>query len=415
MATPPHRHDDPLAWMLDPIPAASFFDTHWETKPLVIPRAAPAHFGALLTMSEVDRVLTTEPVAHPDVFLVDASRDINADQYTYPSGMINVVRLFQHFANGATIILNQLERHVAPLQSFVRALERTFSTRFQANVYLTPKSAQGFKTHYDSHDVFILQIHGSKRWVLYDTPIRLPMHGQSYERSRPPAGEPTLDFVLHPGDTVYIPRGTMHDARTDQNCDSLHVTVGVMQASWTEVLIEAVAQAALDDPEFRRGLPIGFAGRDFDRTAARRTFQKLLRRFASRADFDAALDHFADDHVATRHSLLDGQLDQVRALDQLSPETIVGVRPNLIYRARETDTHIVVACYGHDVRLPIHAAPAVRFALENERYAVADLPGDLDDPGKVVLVRRFILEGLVRRLPTSAAAAAEARPTSRRR
>jgi ribosomal protein L16 Arg81 hydroxylase len=199
--------------MLDPISPASFFDTYWETKPLLIPRAAPTHFDALLSMSEVDRVLTTEPVAHPDVQIVDASRDISADQYTFPSGTINVVRLFQHFANGATIILNQLERHVSPLQTFLRALERTFSTRFQANVYLTPKNAQGFKTHYDSHDVFILQIHGSKRWVLYDTPIRLPMHGQSFERSRTPAGEPTLDFVLHPGDTIYIPRGTMHDSR----------------------------------------------------------------------------------------------------------------------------------------------------------------------------------------------------------
>ena len=46
------------------------------------------------------------------------------------------------------------------------------------NVYLTPPSSQGFTAHYDAHDVFILQIAGSKHWRLYDAPLRLPMESQ---------------------------------------------------------------------------------------------------------------------------------------------------------------------------------------------------------------------------------------------
>jgi hypothetical protein len=45
--------------------------------------------------------------------------------------------------------------------------------------------------------------------------------------------------------------------------------------------------------------------------------------------------------------------------------------------------------------MPIHAADALAYALEHERFAVKDLPGDLDDEGKLVLVERLIRDGLV--------------------
>lgn len=38
---------------------------------------------------------------------------------------------------------------------------------------------------------------------------------------------------------------------------------------------------------------------------------------------------------------------------------------------------------------------AVRFALSKPRFAVRELPGDLDGEGKLALVRRLIREGLV--------------------
>ena len=43
----------------------------------------------------------------------------------------------------------------------------------------------GFKAHFDTHDVFVLQIEGCKRWTLYDTPIELPLRGQEYKSSTP--------------------------------------------------------------------------------------------------------------------------------------------------------------------------------------------------------------------------------------
>ena len=54
-----------------------------------------------------------------------------------------------------------------------------------------------------------------------------------------------------------------------------------------------------------------------------------------------------------------------------------------------------LTAYGGRISLPVHAAEPLEFALTNDEYRIGDLPGDLDDPGKLVLIRRLVREGLV--------------------
>jgi hypothetical protein len=121
-----------------------------------------------------------------------------------------------------------------------------------------------------------------------------------------------------------------------------------------------------------------------------------MRTLGERADVDAALDHFADDLVSTRHALLDGQMAQVLRLSTLTAKDRAGARPNLVYRWRMHEDQYVVSCYGSEMRLPEHAAEPARFALENADFVIEDLPGDLDDAGKLVLIKRLVREGMVR-------------------
>ena len=50
-------------------------------------------------------------------------------------------------------------------------LGSAFSSWSRPNVYLTPLDAHGFAPHCDTHDVFVLQITGTKRWSSYDTKV----------------------------------------------------------------------------------------------------------------------------------------------------------------------------------------------------------------------------------------------------
>ena len=166
-------------WLIDPIVPTTFFTEFYERKPLLIQRQQPSKFEALLTIEAIDRYLATTTPCRPDVFLVDAARELKPEDYAFPEPprRIDLPRAYQLFATGATISLSQLHERLPPLADLCRAVEKTFSSHFQTNIYLSPPHAQGFKTHFDSHDVFVLQVSGSKLWTLYDTGVVLPLAG----------------------------------------------------------------------------------------------------------------------------------------------------------------------------------------------------------------------------------------------
>ncbi len=383
-----------LQRLIEPVSPHTFFAEYWEQKPLLVKREPRDFYGSLLTLADIDRVITTYGLFHPDISVTNKARPVQVEEYTYPTGLIDVARLYQQFADGGTIILPQLHGRLPALAALCRSMEREMSIRFQTNIYFTPSNAQGFNAHYDNHDVFVLQIHGVKRWAIYDTPVQLPFRGQQFNPEVTKPGNVTMEFELHPGDVVYIPRGVMHDANTGDG-ESLHITLGVMNTSWTDLLLESLAMVGLRDPAFRRSLPVGFANQDFDREKARATFRELLSRVAELADVDAAIDHFADDLISTRNALLPGQLQQVQRLAGLTVDARVGVRPSLIYKIVDRAEGISLVCYGSAVNFPIQAAEAVRFAASHDDFRIADLPGGLDDAGKLVLVRRLVREGVL--------------------
>lgn len=384
-----------IARLIAPTTVETFFGEYWEKKALVIRRGQTEAYRSLVTLEDIDRVITTFHLSHPDVVLANATRPVTLDDYTFEGGTIDIVRLYQQFAAGCTIIMNQLHRFVPPLGDLVRRIEHEISSRMQTNIYLTPREAQGLRVHYDSHDVFVLQVHGTKHWKLYQTQVPLPFRGQQFGDFPAEPGEVAQEFELEPGDMLYMPRGLMHAASTTSE-SSMHITMGVLHTTWVELLIEALARFASGDEALRKGLPPGYARADFDRAAAEKTFYEMFARAAKGVEFDGAFELFVDDIATTRAPLLQGQLQQVMRLGEITPDSIAGARPTLLYRVTQDEDSLTISSAGRDVRLPAHAADAAMTALGTPRFVVKDLPGDLDDAGKVVLVRRLVREGFVR-------------------
>ncbi len=382
-----------LEWLISPIGRDAFFNEYWEKRPLVVRRGQPDYFGSLLSLDEIDRVLTTQDLRYPNVTLKNAARNVTARDYTARGDALDVARVYQLFEEGSTITLAFLDSVVPALAAFCRSLEREFSFPFQTNIYLTPPRAQGARFHYDTHDVFVLQVVNSKKWTLYGTPVESPLSSQEFDASLHPRGEPTLEFGLEPGDVAYVPRGLVHDAQSGKEL-SLHITAGVLARTWSDLLLEYVADACLNDAAFRKSLPAGFARPDFDRAQARPTFQCLLRKLSERPDLDPVFDGFVDDFISSCPPLLRGQMAQMSGLDRVTMDSVVGARPNLIYYLRAEDGLLCLECYGRSIKFPARAGEALRFALGKSQFAIRDLPG-LDDTGKMTLARRLIREGLL--------------------
>ena len=386
-----------LEALIDPVSKEDFFGSYFERDRLLVRRNRPDYFGELLSLDDCDRILTTIQSKRGEVSVVNAANKITSSDYVADDGRIRVDQVLRLHEAGGTIILNHLHRRHPPLAALCAALEPDFSAPFQTNVYLTPARAQGFHPHFDTHDVFVLQISGSKLWQLYETPVELPLkaHGEHARQDNP--GPVREEFELRAGDTLYIPRGLVHDAKsTDET--SIHVTVGVLSWTWFDFLLEAVEELGASDPQVRAALPPGFARPEYDGNRVRRIFAEIARRLATDVDAEEIRKRFVERLIDRRPLFLRHQMRALSELDGIGLDSAVGCRPFLAYLIDEDETTVTLRFHRHEIAMPSHAGPALRHALGTPRFQVRDLPGDLDDAGKLVLVRRLIREGLLQPL-----------------
>lgn len=390
-----------LGRLISPVTVEEFLASYFECKPLFVDRNDPDYFKDLLTLSDVDTVLT---VLHPrsgQIDLVNASAEqpIKKSEYMTPTGFADAARVAELFAAGATVVFPQLHFSLPKLAELCAGLEAEFTHPFQTNVYLTPPGSQGFGTHYDTHDVFVVQVAGCKKWDIYGTPLELPLHTQSFVPSTVDPGPVTRSIAIEPGDVLYIPRGVMHQARSARE-SCLHITVGVLTYTWADLMMDALTAVCLDDPAFRRSLPAGFARVDFDRTEARAHFGELLKRLKDKADIDNLLDGFADHFIGMREVPLPGQLEAMDPARKLTRRDSFAPRPNLIYRLRQgpEPEQITLRARGIEMTLPSTMEDALRFALEQPRYRADDLPVSLSPGDKLTLAARLLREGLIERV-----------------
>jgi hypothetical protein len=361
----------------------------FEQQPLYVARAEPGRFDDLLSLDDVERMLCSGGLRHPAFRLVKAGAHIGLGDYTTDvpwrpvpfTGTIDVPRAISAFAAGATVVLQALHQTHPPLATFCRLLEGELGQPVQTNAYFTPRGSQGLPVHHDTHDVFCLQVAGRKRWLVYEPALELPLRDQRYRPELGEPGEPMLDLVLEPGDTLYMPRGWLHQALTSDE-DSLHLTVGVNVYTWLDALLAALDDCA-DDLEVRRSVPDdGVPSPD------------LLAVLEARLRPDDVTRRRRSKLVRTRRPVLDDALSELRAADALTTETMLERRPTVLWELENGS----LVFEGKRIRVPEHAVPELEAVARSEGpFRVAELPGQLDDESRLVLLRRLIREGFVRR------------------
>ncbi|MBL4539134.1 MAG: hypothetical protein JKP96_10730, partial [Oceanicaulis sp.] len=216
-----------LAELIAPHTAEAFFETVFETRALHAPGSAPDRFTPLISLAAIDAMLAEGLFREGDLSMARAEPRLPDGAWLREDGLVDRGEVARFYQQGATLILPQLQARHRPLADLCRQLEADFSCPVQTNIYLTPPNAQGFQTHYDNHDVLVLQVEGRKRWRLYDAPVGTPYRGERFTPGRFAQTEPREELVLEPGDVLYVPRGLMHDAVNEGDDQaSLHITTG---------------------------------------------------------------------------------------------------------------------------------------------------------------------------------------------
>jgi bifunctional lysine-specific demethylase and histidyl-hydroxylase NO66 len=296
----------------------------------------------------------------------------------------NVPRVLEEWQAGATIVLQALHVNWHPLAVFCRLLEEALGHTVQANSYYTPRGSQGFAVHHDTHDVLVLQVAGEKRWLLYDPLFELPLKHQRYSKALGEHGEPTDEFVLRAGDTLYLPRGWLHQAETSET-DSLHLTIGINAYTWLDAAKAALATTE-QELAFRHSVDGG--GEEADRLA------ELL---GAELDPELVAKRRRRKFVQTRRPIRADGLSQLRALERLDTETELERRETVIADLEEDAEGWTLAFEGRELRFPSYAGPELEACYQADvPFRLTELPGDLDAEGRLVLARRLVREGFLR-------------------
>jgi len=221
--------------------------------------ADPARHAGLLSIADLDAFLATDAARAPRVSMADSGREGSAavppEAYLRDDDRVDLPGLFSAFDKGATLVVSQFQELHPPLMHFCRGLEQVFLHGVQANIYLTPPGAQGFRTHYDTHDVLVLQVVGEKKWRLFPgQPVPRPTRRTPWPGNLAPEGEATT-LTLKPGETLYVPRGVLHDAAAQDDAASLHITIGLMDPSFATVLRLALDLLEETEPALRESFP----------------------------------------------------------------------------------------------------------------------------------------------------------------
>ncbi|HEV3021176.1 MAG TPA: cupin domain-containing protein [Pirellulales bacterium] len=247
-----------LERLLSPHMPDEFFRDIWEKRPLAVARGDERHYDGLLSMSDVDKVIAFSGPKFTDAAAFRAQaqspptfvRGVLDDQGSYSSQPDpGIAELRQVFDAGKSLVIMAVQRRWQPVAELTRNLEAVFHCPVHANMYLTPPDSQGFAAHFDTHEVFVLQLEGVKYWRLFRAAEDLPLVSDDAGRPRQPLGT-FEECCLAPGDLLYIPRGHVHEAFTSQ-VPSLHLTVGINVYRWADVLHHALAVAGRCDVRFR--------------------------------------------------------------------------------------------------------------------------------------------------------------------
>jgi len=179
----------------------AFLRDYWQRRPLLVRGALPAHRGVIATRA---------------LFALAARDDVESrliegrrGRWRVTPGPITAARLARAGARGWTLLVNGVDHHAAAAEHLLRRFAFLSEARLDDVMVSYAAPGGGVGPHFDSYDVFLIQGAGSRIWRLSSkkafecepqAPLRLIRDFV-----------PDEEYLLEPGDLLYLPPGWGHD------------------------------------------------------------------------------------------------------------------------------------------------------------------------------------------------------------
>jgi Cupin superfamily protein len=387
-----------FADLLAPVRPETFFAQNWEKEPLHIRRSEGGFYENLLTNRDVESVISSGGLRYPAIQLARDGGFFPAEAFTRDirsggdvfAGVPNLDRIRAEYRSGATISLPAFHRAWRPLGALAASVEEEFDHAVHANVYITPGNTAGFSPHYDTHEVFVLQIAGNKCWRIDNPSLPLPHRSQPFDPRSHESSAPLLEADLTPGDLLYLPRGFVHTTVTSDSF-SVHVTLGITVYTWVELLADWL-QSSKNILSLRRALPPGFAGREDIRRYLKDQLPRIITELQRVTDYDGLLAGFSQRVRSARAGMRAGFDADVTVI---GPRTRLKTLDPKCYVAAEEDGKVVLKFHGKTVLLEKNAGPIFEEICKRTRFSTAELSQERGESATLALVRSLCEAGFL--------------------
>ncbi|ANH83906.1 cupin [Niabella ginsenosidivorans] len=383
--------------IVTPYTVEDFFNAYHEKDILHVQRNDKEHYSDILTSLEISDFLDRQDVFYPSLRIVKNGKEIPSGEYTLKGvpighhkrdGIINTEKAFALFNDGGTFVIQAGQRYFDHLSACCMELSRKFNAPVQANLYITPNRSQGFNPHWDTHDVFVLQISGTKTWHLYGFEKELPTKNQGFI-SKGYSKEPIQTIRLSPGDFLYVPRGYVHDAVADDGISS-HITIGILSFTWIRYFAELFTQLE-NEKAFREAVP--FWRDDLPDKIKEKT--ALLKGTIDKLNVEDGIRKLTVQYEKLQPQLLNRYFESLLNLDDLSSSSVISLNSTVFFERGGQEGNCFIKCFGKTIQFPQTLKPLIDFIFDTQSFTLRDLPGAADEDVKKAAIAKLIREGVV--------------------
>lgn len=240
--------------LLGGISPAEFMQTYWQRKPLLVRQAIP-HFSPLLNRAELFDLAGQEGV---ESRLVKGG-DGGQRDWQMARGPFKHRAIPKLSERDWTLLVQGVDLHDDKVAALMQQFRFVPDARLDDVMISYAVDGGGVGPHFDSYDVFLLQAHGQRRWrigrqkderLVPDVPLKILAHFK-----------PEQEWVLNPGDMLYLPPRYAHDGVAVGECMTYSVGFRVPQ---TGDLARELLMRLSEDAQDRVG---GDLYRDADQAA----------------------------------------------------------------------------------------------------------------------------------------------------
>ncbi|WP_199248766.1 cupin domain-containing protein [[Phormidium] sp. ETS-05] len=387
-----------LEYILSPYDLDKFMAENWTQKAIQITSGDTGKFASLFSWEHLNYLLNYTDLDNNDVELILDGKIVTRTQVVRTSDIFQKGKLLNFLQKGATLKFNNIHKRVPEVAELVSQLQyETGCSHLTVNAYCSHPGRQGFISHYDPYEIFILQIEGAKEWKVFPDTLKYPLIDQPSIYLEPPQEPPYLTCILEPGDVLYLPRGHWHYAVAFSQ-PSVHLSLGINCATGIDFLEWLLSQMRHQE-EWRQILPFPTQNNGNNIQAKLATLLEKLADYTTQQDWSSA---YISDLLREDSQLENYQLPQQTGFDVFPSgiNTRFKVSNWQRYLVVETDDDDCLLKIGHK-EVPMKNVPkmAIEKMLRADKFTGKDVTRWLPDqdwdaeiaPMLVILVKERMI------------------------